>query len=140
MKRFLPAVVPPYGMPLKMLTPSARVPRTLPADVSTTTLPVSAALATLRRKPACVPASSKVACLTKLRRFVMLAIQFIRSASEQGLVQAQAPKRANPGVINYLHEKPTRALRFRTFRRQHPARSRELVAAPINMRLAALVE
>src|ERR1700722_7086258 len=74
MKRFLPAVVPPYGIPLKMLTPSTTVPRTLPADVSTIALPASAALAILSNEPACAPASSQDACFTKPLRFDMPAI------------------------------------------------------------------
>jgi hypothetical protein len=36
LKRFSPAVEAPYGMPLKMWTPSRYWPRTLPAVVSTT--------------------------------------------------------------------------------------------------------
>ena len=45
MKRFLPAVLPPYGMPLKTLMSSTTVPRIFPYEVSATTLPVSAARA-----------------------------------------------------------------------------------------------
>src|SRR5579862_433517 len=61
-------------MPLKMLTPSTTVPRTLPADVSTIALAVSAALATLRNEAAGAPASSQDACLTKLLRVDMLVM------------------------------------------------------------------
>jgi len=43
MKRFLPAVEAPYGMPLNVLTLRLTNPRTLPAAVSTTTNWVSAA-------------------------------------------------------------------------------------------------
>ncbi len=37
MKRFGPAVLAPYGMPLNVFTPSTSVPRTRPNDVSAST-------------------------------------------------------------------------------------------------------
>src|ERR1700722_9417093 len=61
-------------MPLKILTPSTTVPRTLPVDVSTIALPVSAALATLRNETAGAPATSQDACLTKSLRVEMLSM------------------------------------------------------------------
>ncbi len=71
MKRFLAAVVPPYGIPLKILTSSNARPRTLPAEVAAMTSSVPAAAMARRRESAWAAANSASAELPrkKLRRF-----------------------------------------------------------------------
>jgi hypothetical protein len=69
MKRFVPAVVPPYGMPLKMLMPSLAVPRTRPVAVVAVAVALSASAAeSVTHRPACIPVNSSAACLTKVLR------------------------------------------------------------------------
>src|SRR5262249_57673435 len=71
--RFFPAVVAPYGMPLKILTPSSAVPRTLPDAVVETTLPVSAWTRS-NHGPAYTPAINSAASLTTALRVEMRAL------------------------------------------------------------------
>src|SRR5438309_7148339 len=74
MKRLAPAVVPPYGTPLKILMSSTMSPRIFPADVSAMTLPASAAAAIFNQGATCAPARKRDACFTKILRLNMRAI------------------------------------------------------------------
>src|SRR5438128_11089130 len=69
MNRFRPAVLAPYGIPLKVLIPCTSAPRTLPNAVSTTTASPSAAHASRRQMPDA--AVSRDACVMKTRRFIL---------------------------------------------------------------------
>src|SRR5690242_9761185 len=77
MKRFAPAVDWPYGIPLKLNTPSPRDPRTLPDLVSTTgessTTADTASLVDIGRMPV---AAAPAAHCSSGRRFDFIAVSF----------------------------------------------------------------
>src|SRR5262249_45508972 len=78
MNRFRPAVLAPYGTPLKTLIPLASMPRTLPNVVSAITVGESAAQALSNTLPTAHPdaAGRSEACFRNWRRdgFVMCGI------------------------------------------------------------------
>jgi hypothetical protein len=67
MNLFVPAVVAPYGIPLKTLMPSSTTPRTFPADVAATTVSASAN-AMSSQGAAYAPAINSDACRTNVLR------------------------------------------------------------------------
>src|SRR6185295_8072411 len=73
MKRFLPAVLAPYGMPLKVLMPPASTPRTRPNVVSASTLDCACAHVGRRMPPADSAASTEL-CFRNARRDVAKSI------------------------------------------------------------------
>src|SRR5436309_2177261 len=87
MKRLVPAVLAPYGTPLKILMPSTSTPRILPNAVSATTKAPSAARALLKETP--VAATRKHACLMKSRRVGVVSMKnsFGRECSRQMVLQ-----------------------------------------------------
>ena len=72
MKRFLPLVGAPYGMPLKTLTVSTTTPRTLPLEVSA--IAFSAPVTDFDHGVKYAAAATAEACFTKVRRFNMCVI------------------------------------------------------------------
>src|SRR5579871_5581333 len=88
MKRFLPVVEAPYGMPLKIRTSSTMTPRTLPDDVSATTDSGSAALANGN------PARSTDDCFRKVLRLVIMGqiISGFRRGGERQKDKTQTQK------------------------------------------------
>src|SRR5262245_1857799 len=86
MKRFLPLVGAPYGMPLKTLIVSNTTPRTFPLDVSATAF--SAPLTSSDHGERYAPATRSEAFFTNVRRFEMCAIFFLRTLAVSAALDA----------------------------------------------------